>query len=103
MQAHTNADDAGRYRTEDEVTPWLARDPITRVETYLRGRELLDDEKIAGYADAAQRMAEAMRAGLNEDKPADYRDLFAYVYAEQTPQLREQEALVADELAREVR
>ncbi|WP_328476328.1 pyruvate dehydrogenase (acetyl-transferring) E1 component subunit alpha [Actinoplanes sp. NBC_00393] len=103
VQAHTNADDAGRYRTEDEVTPWLARDPITRVETYLRGRELLDDEKIAGYADAAQRMAEAMRAGLNEDKPADYRDLFAYVYAEQTPQLREQEALVADELAREVR
>ena len=103
VQAHTNADDAGRYRTDDEVTPWLARDPITRVETYLRGRGLIDDDKTSGYAAAADELAEKMRAGLNTDQPADYRDLFAYVYAERTPQLREQEALVADELAREVR
>jgi pyruvate dehydrogenase E1 component alpha subunit len=103
VQAHTNADDAGRYRADDEVTPWLARDPITRMETYLRGRGLIDDDKTAGYAETAERLAERMRAGLNEDTPADYRDLFAYVYAQPTPQLREQQALVADELAREVR
>ncbi|GGN32025.1 pyruvate dehydrogenase E1 component alpha subunit [Actinoplanes campanulatus] len=101
VQPHTNADDPGRYRSADEVTPWLARDPITRVETYLRGRGLLDDEKIAGYGVSAEKLAENMRAGLGEDTVADYRDLFAHVYAEPTPQLREQQALVADELSRE--
>ncbi|MEV6305453.1 pyruvate dehydrogenase (acetyl-transferring) E1 component subunit alpha [Actinoplanes sp. NPDC051861] len=101
VQAHTNADDASRYRDADEVAPWIARDPITRVETYLRGRGLLDDQKAAGYAASAAEMAEHMRAGLNTDVVADYRDLFAYVYAEPTPQLREQQALVADELTRE--
>ncbi|MEV0901641.1 thiamine pyrophosphate-dependent dehydrogenase E1 component subunit alpha [Actinoplanes sp. NPDC049802] len=101
VQPHTNADDPGRYRSADEVTPWLARDPITRLEPYLRGRALLDDEKIAGYAAEAEELAARMRAGLGEDTVADYRDLFAHVYAEPTPQLREQQALVADELSRE--
>ena len=32
---------------------------------------------------------------------ADYRDLFTHVYAEPTPQLLEQQAMVAEELSRE--
>ncbi|SFE71283.1 pyruvate dehydrogenase E1 component alpha subunit [Actinoplanes philippinensis] len=101
VQAHTNADDPGRYRSADEVTPWLARDPILRLETHLRGRGLLDDQTSSGYAEQADQLAARMRAGLGEDTPSDYRDLFAHVYAEPTPQLREQQALVADELSRE--
>ena len=27
MDAHTNADDAARYRTDDEVAAWVKRDP----------------------------------------------------------------------------
>ena len=101
VQAHTNADDPSRYRSDDEVAPWIARDPITRVETYLRGRGLIDDQKTSGYVRSAEKMAEHMRAGLHRDEVADYRDLFAHVYAEPTPQLREQQALIADELSRE--
>src|SRR6185312_2240537 len=36
IEAHTNADDATRYRDSDEVQRWLARDPVSRLETYLR-------------------------------------------------------------------
>ena len=43
VQAHTNADDATRYREDAEVTPWLDRDPIKRLETYLAAQGLLDD------------------------------------------------------------
>lgn len=32
---HTTADDATRYRNEDEVAYWRERDPIRRFETYL--------------------------------------------------------------------
>jgi len=32
---HTTADDAGRYRSPDEVAVWKARDPILRLERYM--------------------------------------------------------------------
>ena len=38
MQAHTNADDATRYRQDSEVAEWVAKDPLTRMQTYLTDR-----------------------------------------------------------------
>src|SRR5579863_1611718 len=32
VEAHTNADDATRYRSDAEVQAWLARDPVGRLE-----------------------------------------------------------------------
>ena len=37
IAAHTNADDATRYRSQDEVDGWAARDPLLRLQSYLRG------------------------------------------------------------------
>ena len=42
-----------------------------------------------------------MAQALNRDVEPDPADLFAHVYATPTPQLREQAALVDDELSRE--
>jgi 2-oxoisovalerate dehydrogenase E1 component alpha subunit len=100
VQAHTNADDASRYRNDDEVRPWIARDPLTRLETYLRARDLLTDERQATFTDDAEAVAAAMRAGLSEDVEPDAAQLFVHVFATPTPQLREQAALVADEILR---
>ena len=47
MEAHTNADDASRYRPPDEVEGWLARDPVTRLGQHLRGRGLLGEAAIS--------------------------------------------------------
>jgi TPP-dependent pyruvate/acetoin dehydrogenase alpha subunit len=33
---HTTADDAGRYRPEEEVEAWRTRDPIDRLRAYLQ-------------------------------------------------------------------
>jgi pyruvate dehydrogenase E1 component alpha subunit len=101
MQAHTNADDATRYRQDDEVAAWVAKDPITRLEAYLRSTGALTDELLAEFTADADRLAAHTRDGLNLDVTPDYEDLFAHVYAEPTPQLREQAAVVADELSRE--
>jgi pyruvate dehydrogenase E1 component alpha subunit len=101
MQAHTNADDATRYRNDADVQAWVHRDPLTRVETYLRERGLLDDAKAADLAEAAEVVAARVRDGLNTDVEPDHRTLFDHVYARRTPQLEEQAALVADELSRE--
>lgn len=98
VQAHTNADDASRYRDESEVTPWLSRDPLTRLSTYLG----VSDADLAGFRASADRVAAYVRDGINTDVTADPASLFADVFASPTPQLREQAAFLADELSREV-
>lgn len=101
MQAHTNADDATRYRHDDEVAAWVAKDPLVRLETYLRSAGAVDDDLMATFTAGADRLATHTREGLNLDVVPDHADLFAHVYAEPTSQLRAQAALVADELSRE--
>jgi 2-oxoisovalerate dehydrogenase E1 component alpha subunit len=101
MQAHTNADDATRYRQDEEVADWVERDPITRLESYLRANDLLTDARAATYAEAAETVAAHTRDGLNTDVDPRPDDLFDHIFERSTPQLEEQRALLADELARE--
>lgn len=90
MSGHTNADDPRRYRTDDEVTAWLARDPIRRLEIHLRAQGVLDDTYAAALTTEAEDLVSTIRAGMNRDRPVEVDDLFRYVYAEPTTQLREQ-------------
>jgi 2-oxoisovalerate dehydrogenase E1 component alpha subunit len=101
VQAHTNADDATRYREDDEVTPWLQRDPIKRLEAYLGQQGWLDDETKQRADATATQVADQLRDGLMPEPEVDPEDLFNQVYAEQTQQLREQAEFLRDELARE--
>ncbi len=101
MEAHTNADDATRYRVDSEVEAWRAHDPVQLLERELTGRGLLDDEGIAAAKDAAERMAATLRDRMNADPELAPMDLFTHVYAEQTSQLREQAAALRAELDHE--
>jgi 2-oxoisovalerate dehydrogenase E1 component subunit alpha len=101
IASHTNADDAARYREDDEVRSWLERDPLTRLEAYLTRRGVLTDERARSASDQADQLAAVLRNGLSKETPADPAELFAHVYARPTPQLVEQAALVADEIDRE--
>ncbi|NUR59017.1 MAG: pyruvate dehydrogenase (acetyl-transferring) E1 component subunit alpha [Catenulispora sp.] len=98
MQAHTNADDATRYRNASEVEYWKSRDPLARLETCLKACGLLTDAVVAEANQAAEALADDMRARLGEEPEVDHRDLFRHVYAEPTPQLREQAAALQAEL-----
>ncbi|MGH8911618.1 MAG: pyruvate dehydrogenase (acetyl-transferring) E1 component subunit alpha, partial [Acidimicrobiia bacterium] len=42
--AHATADDARLYRSAEEEDEWRTRDPITRLEKYLEGRDEWDQE-----------------------------------------------------------
>ncbi|MFJ8954039.1 MULTISPECIES: pyruvate dehydrogenase (acetyl-transferring) E1 component subunit alpha [unclassified Streptomyces] len=98
MDAHTNADDATRYRTDAEVEMWRAHDPVLLLERELTGRGLIDEDGIRAVRDGAEEQAAELRARMNQDPTLDPMDLFGDVYAEQTPQLREQAALLRAEL-----
>jgi pyruvate dehydrogenase E1 component alpha subunit len=101
VQAHTNADDATRYRSDGEVAEWAAKDPLRRLETYLRAEGILDDARAAAFAGAAEEVALRTRNGINRDVEPNPDDLFRFVYSEPTPQLVEQLAMVRDELSRD--
>lgn len=101
MQAHTNADDATRYRPDGEVEAWAGRDPLLRSEAYLTARDLLTEERRAEIAAQAEEVATVMRDGLMKDVEPDPQELFRNIYATPTPQLQEQAAFLAEELSRE--
>ncbi|MFJ9176840.1 pyruvate dehydrogenase (acetyl-transferring) E1 component subunit alpha [Streptomyces sp. NPDC102360] len=98
MDAHTNADDATRYRSDAEVEMWRAHDPVLLLERELTGRGLIDEAGIQAVREGAEEQAAELRARMNQDPALDPMDLFGDVYAEQTPQLREQAALLRAEL-----
>ncbi|MGN9806694.1 pyruvate dehydrogenase (acetyl-transferring) E1 component subunit alpha [Micromonospora sp. L32] len=99
MEPHTNADDATRYRDADEVEAWRDRDPVARLETYLRNRGALDDAAVAAIAEEAEAYAAGLRDRMNAQPTVDPLSLFDHVYAEPTPQLVEQREQVRAELA----
>ncbi|MEU1691641.1 pyruvate dehydrogenase (acetyl-transferring) E1 component subunit alpha [Streptomyces hirsutus] len=101
VEAHTNADDATRYRGDAEVEIWKGHDPVALLEQELTRRGLLDDDRIAAVRQDAEIMAADLRARMNQDPALDPMDLFAHVYAEPTSQLLEQREQLRAELAAE--
>jgi len=92
LGVHTTADDPSKYRSEEEVTMWEKKDPLTRFRAYLEQRSLFEsdiesqiDAEIAG---AVQRF-EAI-------PPPDPLTMFDHAYAELTPDLEAQRAELAE-------
>ncbi len=96
IDAHTNADDATRYRDADEVAKWREADPLKRLETYL-GDALTQDEATQ-YQNEAEEFAQSVRDTLNADTELDPMSLFDHVYAEPTRHLEAQRAALQAEL-----
>lgn len=98
LDAHTNADDATRYRDSDEVDDWVHRDPISRLEAWLLREGIVDDVFVASVAQEAEAFAADVRDRMSTDPVVDPMSLFDNVFATPTSQLLEQRAMVQAEL-----
>jgi pyruvate dehydrogenase E1 component alpha subunit len=98
IEAHTNADDSTRYRTDAEVSAWLERDPIARLAAYLKAKNLLDDAAAGRLAAEAEQLAGELRDRMNADVSVDPAELFEHVYAQPTAALERQRAALLAEL-----
>jgi pyruvate dehydrogenase E1 component alpha subunit len=88
--AHTTADDPSVYREEAEVEKWKAKDPIPRLEAFLKDTDRLDDDDVEAIeADVEDDVAEAIEAAEETPRP-DPASMFENVYAEMPQRLEQQ-------------
>jgi len=90
--AHTTADDPTKYRGSDEEAQWRAKDPLERLEKYLRAEGLADDAFFEQVKADGDELAAYVRRTIHDLGTPDIRTAFANTYAEAHP-------LVAEELA----
>lgn len=99
MGPHTTSDDPTRYREPGEVEAWAERDPIARLEAYLRAEGMLDDGGLAEVARAADALAAEVRAACIGASTRAPETIFDHVYAEPHAGLAQQKAEYAQYLA----
>ena len=91
LGAHTTSDDPTKYRTDDEVAYWTARDPIARFERFLRDRGAADE-----FFEEVREEGEALAADVRRRtlalQPPPAGKIFANVYSEPHPLVEEQRA-----------
>ncbi|MFJ4038721.1 pyruvate dehydrogenase (acetyl-transferring) E1 component subunit alpha [Microbacterium sp. NPDC090007] len=99
MGPHTTSDDPTRYRDAAEVEAWAQRDPIARLEAYLRAEGMLDDSGMDEVARAADTLAAEVRAACIGATTRAPGTMFDHVYAEPHAALAQQKADYLDYLA----
>jgi pyruvate dehydrogenase E1 component subunit alpha len=82
---HTTSDDAGRYRSAEEVEAWRQRDPLLRMRLFLEKRRLWSatDEQ-AGWERAHALVDQAVREAESAPAPSPG-DMFDHVSATLSP------------------
>jgi pyruvate dehydrogenase E1 component alpha subunit len=80
MKDHTTADDAGRYRSKEEVDTWKEKDPILRLRLYMERKGLLTGELHKKTEENLKRTIEDEIKRAESADPAQPKDIFLYTY-----------------------
>lgn len=98
LSDHTTADDARRYRNDEEVDAAWQREPVARLKTYLIAENAWSEEQEQALEqDVAAKVQEAVDEYLAVGKPS-IESMFDYMYAELPHDLAAQRERALEEL-----
>lgn len=98
LSDHTTADDATRYRDNEEVESAWKLEPIGRLKNYLVSQGAWDEEKeLALLEDAAQQVDKAVEEYQSIGKPS-IESMFDYMYGDMPADLAAQRERALEEL-----
>jgi pyruvate dehydrogenase E1 component alpha subunit len=99
LSLHTTADDPTRYRSEDEVKAWEAKEPLPRFRRYLEARGLVSDAIHAAIeAEVDEEIGRAIEGAEARMTPT-LLDAFEHVYGEPSAGFLAQRDALARRLA----
>jgi len=87
---HTTADDPTKYRKDQEIEAWKPLDPMVRLRLYLKEKGLWNEEIEQRLNEEAKKEIDQVVKEAEAVTSPDVEEIFKYVYAEMTPQLKEQ-------------
>ncbi len=90
MGAHTTTDDPTRYRLSADVESWKLKDPIARLEVYLKRNGVAEAGFFESLQEEADQLGAALREGCKAMPDPKPMDMFENVYAEMTEELAAQ-------------
>ena len=80
LGAHTTSDDPSRYRSDEEVHQWEARDPLLRLEMYLVRKGLIRDDDAAKAREQSLATAQAAFEETEQAPDTTLEDTFIHLY-----------------------
>ncbi|HEV2607216.1 MAG TPA: pyruvate dehydrogenase (acetyl-transferring) E1 component subunit alpha [Xanthomonadaceae bacterium] len=92
LHDHTTADDARRYRGEQEVKDGWTREPIARLRSYLTNAKLWDEAQEKAWAEECGKKVDIEINAYLETKTQPVEAMFDYLYAELPADLAAQRA-----------
>ena len=95
---HTTADDASRYRPDEELEKWEGRDPILRLRRYLNDQGLWDDDQETVLLEEATGWVDGQVKILEEMEPQAPEEIFTSMYAAMPPHVVEQMQSLIEEV-----
>jgi 2-oxoisovalerate dehydrogenase E1 component alpha subunit len=98
---HTTSDDPTRYRSQEEVDHWLARDPIPRYRTYLQSVGVWNERLEERVSHRSERLRTELRESVVGAPDFDVAEMFDTVYHDITPALAQQRDQLLAELEKE--
>jgi 2-oxoisovalerate dehydrogenase E1 component alpha subunit len=90
MGPHSTADDASKYRPEEDLPRWQLLDPLERYRRWLSDAGVADDAYFGEIESEAKDFGARMRSGVIESSPRPVSELFEWVFAELPPHLARQ-------------
>ena len=85
MSDHTTADDATRYREKYELEAWKAKDPVLRLELFMKKEGLLTEQYKKEVEDKTKAIIDDEIKKAETINPPKPEDMFLFTYEKLTP------------------